>query len=114
MIDVLILGADWCSPCRQMTPVVEELKLLYKDSETVTVRKVNVDDEPTLSIQYGIKGIPTTIFFRDGEELKRMAGFVNLPILQKYINEFINEKESGSDNEEGQGYTVRNDESLQD
>ena len=64
--------ADWCMPCKMVAPIISELAEKYKDS--VTVAKVNVDNESALAARYGIMSIPTVILFRDGVEVKRFIG----------------------------------------
>jgi thioredoxin 1 len=71
--------AGWCMPCRMVAPVIEELAEKYKDS--VTVAKVNVDEENTLAARYNVMSIPTVILFKDGIEIKR---FVGVQIKEKY------------------------------
>ena len=62
--------ADWCGPCRMISPILEEL------AEDYNVYKVNVDNEEELAYKYGIMSIPCVIAFKNGEEYKRSIGFV--------------------------------------
>lgn len=64
--------APWCGPCRVVAPVVEQLANLYSDK--VKFVKVNTDDNQRLAGQYTIRGIPTLIFFVNGEEELRFVG----------------------------------------
>jgi len=64
--------AAWCMPCRMVAPVIEELAEEYKGS--VTVAKVDVDNESALAARYGIMSIPTVILFNNGAEVKRFIG----------------------------------------
>ena len=64
--------AEWCGPCRMMTPVVE--KVADKFQGVAKVYKLNVDDNPSVSQRFGIKGIPTMIVFKDGKEAERIVG----------------------------------------
>ena len=64
--------ADWCMPCRMVSPVIEELAEEYKDK--VTVAKVNIDSESVIAARFGIRNIPTVILFDDGLEVKRFVG----------------------------------------
>ena len=63
--------ADWCGPCRMLSPIVDEIA---EDRGDITVGKVNVDDENALAMQYGVMSIPTLIVFRDGKEKARIVG----------------------------------------
>src|SRR5580704_8305112 len=64
--------APWCAPCRAMTPAVEAVAEKYADAATVV--KINVDDNPSISAKYNIRGIPTVIVFKDGKEANRLVG----------------------------------------
>ena len=63
--------ADWCGPCRMVSPVVDEIAEERRD---ITVGKVNVDDENSLAMKYGVMSIPTLIVFEDGKEKARIVG----------------------------------------
>ena len=63
--------ADWCGPCRMISPIVDEIA---KERSDITVGKVNVDDENALAIKYGVMSIPTLIVFKDGKEKTRIVG----------------------------------------
>ena len=63
--------ADWCGPCRMLSPIVDEIA---EERDDITVGKVNVDDENALAMQYGVMSIPTLIVFRDGKEKARIVG----------------------------------------
>ena len=63
--------ADWCGPCRMVSPIVDEIAAERRD---ITVGKVNVDDENALAMKYGVRSIPTLIVFQDGKEKTRIVG----------------------------------------
>ena len=63
--------ADWCGPCRMVSPIVDEIA---EERSDITVGKVNVDDENALSMKYGVVSIPTLIVFKDGQEKTRIVG----------------------------------------
>lgn len=65
--------APWCGPCKMAEPVLEELSDQY-DSK-VSIVKLNVDDNQSSAAKYGVMSIPTTILFKDGQELGRQIGF---------------------------------------
>ena len=63
--------ADWCGPCRMVSPIVDEIA---EERSDITVGKVNVDDENALAMKYGVMSIPTLIVFQGGKEKTRIAG----------------------------------------
>jgi len=69
---VVDFWADWCAPCHQVAPVLEELAERYAGRAVVS--KVNVDEEPVLAQKYQIRSIPTVLFMRDGKVLDRLSG----------------------------------------
>ena len=64
--------AAWCAPCRMLAPTVESLAEKYRGKAKIV--KLNVDDNVAVSSSYGIKGIPTLVLFRDGQEAERVVG----------------------------------------
>lgn len=76
--------AEWCGPCRMVGPVVEELSKEY-DGKAV-VGKVNVDNNPGISMKYGIRSIPTILFFKNGEVVDRSVGAVPKNMLAEKLN----------------------------
>jgi thioredoxin 1 len=64
--------APWCMPCRMVSPILDELAAERQGS--VTVAKVNLDENPSLASQYGVMSIPTVIRFEQGEEKARVVG----------------------------------------
>ena len=63
--------ADWCGPCRMVSPIVDQIAEERRD---ITVGKVNVDDENALAMKYGVMSIPTLIVFKGGKETARIVG----------------------------------------
>jgi len=66
--------AEWCGPCRMLTPVVKELSTDYEGR--VIVGKVDVDSNPGISAKYGIRNIPTILFFKNGQVVDKQVGVV--------------------------------------
>ena len=64
--------ATWCGPCRALAPVIEELAAEYADK--AVIGKCNVDDCDELPMKYGIRSIPTLLFFKNGELVDRLVG----------------------------------------
>ena len=63
--------ADWCGPCRMVSPIVDEIA---EEREDILVCKVNVDDEQELANRFGIFSIPSLLIFKDGEVVNQIAG----------------------------------------
>ena len=63
--------ASWCGPCRMMSPVVDEIA---EENQGISVGKVNVDEEPELSTQFGVMSIPTLLVFKDGKPVNQSVG----------------------------------------
>ncbi|MFZ0482216.1 MAG: thioredoxin [Desulfobacterales bacterium] len=76
--------APWCGPCRAIAPIVEELAENFGDKIKFT--KCNVDENPTTPTKYGIKSIPTLIFFKDGEIQDKVIGIVAKSRLEEMIS----------------------------
>lgn len=75
--------APWCGPCKAIGPVIEELAGTYSDK--VKFAKCNVDDNPATPGKYGIKAIPTLIFFKDGKVANQITGMVAKSKLEEAI-----------------------------
>lgn len=76
--------ADWCAPCRMMAPAFAELA--KRQAGRALVVKVDTDRSPTMAIRHAIRGIPTVIAFRDGQEAMRQVGAVPLARLEQLID----------------------------
>lgn len=64
--------APWCMPCKMMGPIINELA--EDDSISASIAKLNVDENKKISAKYGVRGIPTSILFKNGKEVKRFVG----------------------------------------
>lgn len=69
---MLDFWADWCGPCKMLSPVVESIGSQYEGK--VLVGKVNVDEEPELARRFGVMNIPTVVFLKNGQEIDRKVG----------------------------------------
>ncbi len=64
--------AEWCGPCRMLAPTIEAIAEQY--STQVKICKMNVDNNPTVPTQFHIRGIPTVLFFKNGQKVDQMVG----------------------------------------
>ena len=85
---LLDFWAEWCGPCRMVGPIVEELAGEYK--ETAVIGKVNVDHNPQISANFGIRNIPTLLFFKDGEIVDKQVGAVPKSVLEGKLKAQMN------------------------
>jgi thioredoxin 1 len=74
--------ADWCGPCKMLTPFLEKLN---EENEELQIIKVNVDQENELAREYGVMSIPTLLVYKDGEVVKKELGFRPLEGLREMI-----------------------------
>ncbi len=82
---ILDFWAEWCQPCKMLAPTVEEIAGEYED--TVKVGKLNVDDNPETATKYGIRGIPTLLFFKGGQVVQQLVGVKSKAEIEKVIDE---------------------------
>lgn len=76
--------AEWCGPCKMLTPIVEELSRDYEGKAVIA--KMNVDDNPNVPMKFGIRSIPTLLFFKNGELVDKQVGYVPKNILAQKID----------------------------
>ena len=76
--------AEWCQPCRAIAPTLEELASESKGS--VSLAKVNVDDNPQLAARYGVRSIPTILFMKGGQVMDQVFGAVPKSQLKKKLD----------------------------
>ena len=79
--------ATWCAPCRMLEPTVAAVA--EKFAAAARVVKVNVDDNPSISQRYGIKGIPTLILFKGGKEEERVVGATSKDAIARMIDKHV-------------------------
>ncbi|MBW2513001.1 MAG: thioredoxin [Deltaproteobacteria bacterium] len=79
--------APWCGPCKAIGPIVEELSKTF--GEQVIFAKCNVDNNPVTPSKYGIKAIPTLIFFKEGSVVEQITGMVAKSKLEEAINKVL-------------------------
>ena len=79
--------AEWCGPCKQVGPILEEISNEMKDQ--VTIAKHNIDNEPNTPTKYGVRGIPTMLLFKDGELKATKVGATPKSDIVAWIKENI-------------------------
>jgi len=79
--------APWCGPCRTLSPIIDELASDYANG--VKVVKLNVDENPHTASQYGIRSIPTMLFFKEGKLVKQVTGALPKEEIEKYLLSII-------------------------
>ena len=79
--------AEWCGPCRQIAPIVNELASEYQGK--ALIGKVNIDHHPTIAQQYGIRGIPSLLLFSNGEVQQQIVGAVGKKELVEALDKLI-------------------------
>ena len=90
---LLDFWASWCSPCKVMGPIMDELAEDYKD-KPVRIGKVNVEANENLSAHFGVRSIPTFIFFNEGKPASRGTGLVPKYDLEEVIGQYIGNKDN--------------------
>ena len=86
-LTVIDFWAEWCGPCRAIGPVIEELAREYAGK--VNIGKVNVDVNPTLSMNFGITSIPAILFVKGGQVVDKQIGAVPKSVLDKKIQSHL-------------------------
>lgn len=71
-VSVVDFWAEWCGPCRLIGPIIEDLSKQYEGK--AMIGKVNVDENPEISLKYGIRSIPTILIIKDGEVVDKQVG----------------------------------------
>ncbi|OPY89966.1 MAG: Thioredoxin-1 [Syntrophus sp. PtaU1.Bin208] len=79
--------ATWCGPCRAIGPLVEELAETYK--ERVKISKLNVDENPKIAADFGVRSIPTLMLFKEGKVIDTLVGVVSRERLEEFINQSL-------------------------
>ena len=79
--------AEWCGPCRQLSPIIEELS--GEKSDTLDVVKVNIDQNPEIPTKLGVRGIPTLMIFKDGEQVATKVGAMPKSALLDWVDSVV-------------------------
>ena len=79
--------ADWCGPCRMVSPVIEELAATFEGK--IIVGKVDVDANPSVAGKYGVMSIPTVVLFQGGNEVARQVGFGGKEVYEVMVKKVL-------------------------
>ena len=79
--------AEWCGPCKMIAPALEELAAEFTGK--LTVAKVNIDDNPMTPTNYGVRGVPTLLMFKDGNKVAEQVGALPKSRLKEWISRNI-------------------------
>ena len=82
--------ATWCGPCRVIAPTIEEIASDY--AGRAKVAKLDVDNNPQIAMQYGIRSIPSLIFFKDGRPVDQMVGVVPKNVLAQKLDALVGQE----------------------
>ena len=80
--------AEWCGPCKQIGPILEEISDEKKD--LIHIYKINIDTNPEIPQKYGVRGIPTLMFFNDGKLVDTKVGSLSKSSLKEWIDNNLN------------------------
>ncbi|MQP25816.1 thioredoxin [Flavobacterium sp. LMO8] len=80
--------ADWCGPCKMMSPILQEVKGIIKDD--VKIIKINVDQHQDLASHFMVRGVPTLMLFKSGKMLWRQSGVLSANDLKAIVNNYLN------------------------
>lgn len=84
---VVDLWAEWCGPCKLLTPIMEEMSTEYEGKALIT--KVDVDNNPGIAAKYGVRNIPTVLFFKGGEVVDKQVGAVPKDKLTEKLDSLL-------------------------
>jgi len=79
--------AEWCGPCKMLTPTIDEIAKDYESK--VNIGKLNVDHHPTIASEYGIRSIPSILFFKNGKVASQIVGAVEKQAIEKELETLI-------------------------
>ena len=86
-VTLVDLWAEWCGPCKMMTPVIDELSTEYEGR--AVIGKLNVDDNPNVPTEYNVRGIPTFLIFKNGELKDKVVGAQTKQVLKDKIDALL-------------------------
>ena len=80
--------AEWCGPCKQIAPILEEISAEKKD--IINICKLNIDENPEIPQKYGVRGIPTLMFFNEGKLIDTKIGSLPKSLINEWIENILN------------------------
>lgn len=80
---VVDFWADWCGPCKMIAPILEQIA---EEHPELTIAKMNIDDDPSVAISYGVTGIPTLLLFENGQVKQTVVGYREKADLEALLN----------------------------
>tara|TARA_Y100001970_G_C14180407_1_gene829516 strand:- start:557 stop:877 length:321 start_codon:yes stop_codon:yes gene_type:complete len=86
-IIIVDFWAEWCGPCKQIGPILEEIS--EEKKETVKIFKLNIDENPNIPQKYGVRGIPTLMIFKGGHLIDTKVGSLPKSTLLEWINSHL-------------------------
>ncbi|HRG32713.1 MAG: thioredoxin [Saprospiraceae bacterium] len=86
-VAVVDFWAEWCGPCRLVGPIIDELSKEYEGR--VTIGKLNVDHNPQVSMQFGVRSIPTILFIKEGQIVEKHVGTATKATLKQKIDSLV-------------------------
>ena len=87
-LTIVDFWAAWCGPCRMVAPIVAQLAEEYED-KGLRVRKIDVDSNPGITSRFGVRSIPSILFFKDGQHVDTVVGAVPKPHLEQKVQEYL-------------------------
>ncbi|WP_430927900.1 thioredoxin [Polaribacter marinivivus] len=78
--------AEWCGPCKMMSPILKEVKDVFQDK--VSILKIDVDKNQAIAAKYQVRGVPTLIIYKEGKQVWRQSGVVQKNELVSILNRF--------------------------